>query len=181
MRLGLPGYLIHGTNRPAGVGMRVTHGCIRMFPEDIGFLFELLGVDTRVQIINEPVKLGWDGEDLVIEVHRMLETTPPPEDVALAEIADALLGESTQDGDRGAKSPEEISLTEVVAVETLAEVTQPERSALTLVTEKFVEATSSRAGALDWNDAEAQLTLASGIPVAVGRSIKNAATSAAFE
>jgi L,D-transpeptidase ErfK/SrfK len=40
MRLSLPGYLIHGTNRPAGVGMQVTHGCIRMFPEDIEFLFD---------------------------------------------------------------------------------------------------------------------------------------------
>ena len=40
LRLALPGYLIHGTNRPAGVGMRVSHGCIRMFPEDIEFLFK---------------------------------------------------------------------------------------------------------------------------------------------
>jgi L,D-transpeptidase ErfK/SrfK len=181
MRLGLPSYLIHGTNRPAGVGMRVTHGCIRMFPEDIGYLFDLLGVDTRVQIINEPVKLGWDGEDLVLEVHRMLETTAPPEDVALTEIADALLGEDTEAGDPGAGRPEEISLAEAVAVETLPEVTEPDRSALTLVTEKFVEATGARAGELDWNDAEAQLALASGIPVVVGRSTKNAATSAAFE
>src|SRR5690606_15262966 len=48
MRLGIPGgaYLIHGTNRPAGVGMPVTHGCIRMFPEDIQHLFEITPVDT---------------------------------------------------------------------------------------------------------------------------------------
>lgn len=58
MRLSIPGYLIHGTNRPAGVGMRVTHGCIRMFPEDIQFLFDQISVDTPVRIINEPVKVG---------------------------------------------------------------------------------------------------------------------------
>ena len=73
MRLSLPGYLIHSTNRPAGVGMRVTHGCIRMFPEDIRFLFEQVSVDTPVRIINEPVKVGWNGDELVMEVHRTLE------------------------------------------------------------------------------------------------------------
>ncbi len=77
MRLGLPGYLIHGTNRPAGVGMRVTHGCIRMFPEDIDYLFGRVDISTPVRIINEPVKVGWDGDDLVIEVHETLEVTEP--------------------------------------------------------------------------------------------------------
>ena len=62
LRLGLPGYLIHGTNRPAGVGMRVSHGCVRMFPEDIEFLFEHIGVRTSVRIINAPVKIGWQGD-----------------------------------------------------------------------------------------------------------------------
>ena len=47
LRLGLPGYLIHGTNRPAGVGMRVSHGCVRMFPEDIEFLFERIRSKRR--------------------------------------------------------------------------------------------------------------------------------------
>ena len=82
MRLGIPGYLIHGTNRPAGVGMRVTHGCIRMFPEDIGFLFDEIAVNTPVRIINEPVKIGWDGDEIVMEVHRTLEigaAQPEPE------------------------------------------------------------------------------------------------------
>ena len=77
MRLGLPGYLIHGTNRPDGVGMRVTHGCIRMFPEDIDYLFDRVDIKTAVRIINEPVKVGWDGDDLVIEVHETLEVNEP--------------------------------------------------------------------------------------------------------
>jgi L,D-transpeptidase ErfK/SrfK len=73
MRLGLPGYLIHGTNRPAGVGMRVTHGCVRMFPEDIDFLFGHIDVSTKVRIVNEPVKIGWYGDALVMEVHPVLK------------------------------------------------------------------------------------------------------------
>ncbi|RMF96006.1 MAG: hypothetical protein D6727_09330 [Gammaproteobacteria bacterium] len=75
LRLSLPGYLIHGTNRPAGVGMRVTHGCIRMFPEDIDWLFPRIPLDTPVQIVNQPYKLGWRGEQLLLEVH-----PPLPED-----------------------------------------------------------------------------------------------------
>lgn len=73
LRLSVPGYLIHGTNRPAGVGMRVTHGCIRMFPEDIEWLFPQVGVKTPVRLINEPVKLGWSGESLLLEVHPALD------------------------------------------------------------------------------------------------------------
>jgi len=73
MRLALPGYLIHGTNRPYGVGMRVTHGCVRMYPEDIEALFPQVEVGTRVVIINEPVKVGWWGDDLYMEVHPPLE------------------------------------------------------------------------------------------------------------
>jgi L,D-transpeptidase ErfK/SrfK len=72
MRLSIPGYLIHGTNRPSGVGMRVTHGCIRMFPEDIERLFPAVPVNTPVQIVNQPYKLGWSGDDLYLEVHTPL-------------------------------------------------------------------------------------------------------------
>lgn len=73
MRLSIPGYLIHGTNRPAGVGMRVTHGCIRMYPEDIEWLFPKIPIDTPVEIVNQPYKLGWSGDELLLEVHRPLE------------------------------------------------------------------------------------------------------------
>lgn len=73
MRLSIPGYLIHGTNKPAGVGMRVTHGCIRMFPEDIEKLFPMVDVGTHVTIIDEPVKVGWAADTLYVEVHPPLE------------------------------------------------------------------------------------------------------------
>ena len=73
LRLGLPGYLIHGTNKPAGIGMRVTHGCIRLYPEDIEWLFPRVGQQTPVRIINQPLKFGWRGDDLFLEVHPQLE------------------------------------------------------------------------------------------------------------
>jgi len=153
MRLGLPGYLIHSTNRPAGVGMRVTHGCIRMFPEDIRFLFDQVSVNTPVRIINEPVKVGWHGDELVMEVHRALDIVPFETDS----------GEITNE-----VQPEDL-------------LVQPERNILTALTEQFVAATNTRAGELDWERAEELLERADGIPMPVGRTIKNAATSAAFE
>ncbi|MEN8206559.1 MAG: L,D-transpeptidase family protein [Pseudomonadota bacterium] len=69
MRLGIPGYLIHSTNKPYGVGMRVTHGCLRMYPEDIERLFEGIPVGTPVHIVNQPIKLGWFAGALFVELH----------------------------------------------------------------------------------------------------------------
>jgi L,D-transpeptidase ErfK/SrfK len=73
MRLGVPGYLIHSTNKPWGVGMRVTHGCVRMYPEDIEELFADVPVGTPVQIVNQPVKLGWLADTLYLEIHPLME------------------------------------------------------------------------------------------------------------
>lgn len=56
--LGLPSYLIHGTNRPEGVGMRASRGCIRMFPEDIESLYERVPSGTQVNIIDQPFKIA---------------------------------------------------------------------------------------------------------------------------
>ena len=71
MRLGIsPGaYLIHGTNNPIAVGMAITHGCIRMYPEDIEALFPLVPVNTPVWLINEPVKVARVGGQVWLEVH----------------------------------------------------------------------------------------------------------------
>lgn len=98
MRLGIPGgaYLIHGTNRPAGVGMQVTHGCIRMFPEDIAEFFKLVPVNTVVRMIDQPYKMGWRGEQLYIEVHTPLEGGSDPQAHSLTHIT-RLLVSATQD------------------------------------------------------------------------------------
>ncbi len=69
MRLGLPGYLIHGTNRPYGIGMRVTHGCMRMYPKDVEQMFESVAVGTQVRIVNQPYKIGVAHEKVYLEVH----------------------------------------------------------------------------------------------------------------
>ena len=153
MRLGLPGYLIHGTNRPAGVGMRVTHGCVRMFPEDIEYLFGKVDVSTAVRIINEPIKMGWAGSQLVMEVHPVLEVAD------LREFAEA----ADESGEESA--------------EVVVEVKDP----LTYVTEQFILTTGERAGQLDWHLAEQIVGRSDGIPTPVGEEIKNAAASAAFE
>ena len=157
MRLGLPGYLIHSTNRPAGVGMRVTHGCVRMFPEDIKYLFGQVGTNTAVRIINEPVKIGWSGNELVMEVHPILEMAAPTVD------------EPTQD---------EVVIDEVDAPEPVKVAV---KDPLTYVTEQFISVTGVRAGRLDWYLAEQIVDRSDGIPTAVGQGIKNAATSAASQ
>jgi len=159
MRLGLPGYLIHSTNRPAGVGMRVTHGCIRMFPEDIEFLFPNVDVNTPVRIINEPVKLGWFGNELVMEVHPVLDASEPEVDVELV-AADV----DVDTGDEESVQPD----------------VQP-KDPLTYVTERFIAVTNTRAGQLDWEEVEVLIGRSDGVPAAAGRSIKNAATSAASQ
>jgi len=75
MRLGISGgsYLIHGTNKAFGVGMRASHGCIRMMPEDIEYLFPQIAVGTPVRIVSEPAKVGWFGGKLYLEIHEPLE------------------------------------------------------------------------------------------------------------
>jgi L,D-transpeptidase ErfK/SrfK len=73
LRLGIRGYLIHGTNKLYGLGMRVTHGCIRMYPEDIEHLFHDVRVGARVRIINEPNKVAISDDEIYIEVHPRLD------------------------------------------------------------------------------------------------------------
>lgn len=77
LRLALPGYLIHGTNeqKEYGIGMNVTHGCIRMYPEDIEQLFNLVPINTTVAFIDQPIKFGWSGAKLFMEIHK-----PPSEE-----------------------------------------------------------------------------------------------------
>ena len=72
LTLSLPSYLIHGTNKPAGVGMRSSHGCIRLYPEDIEELFARVAAGTYVRIVNQPVLAGWRDGVLYLEVHRPL-------------------------------------------------------------------------------------------------------------
>ncbi|MDX1269802.1 MAG: L,D-transpeptidase family protein, partial [Oceanisphaera sp.] len=64
-----PGYLIHGTNKPGGIGLRVSHGCIRLYPEDIADLFQRVRRGTPVRIVDQPVKAAVHRGRLYLEVN----------------------------------------------------------------------------------------------------------------
>jgi L,D-transpeptidase ErfK/SrfK len=69
IQLGTPGYFIHGTNRPGGVGLRVSHGCIRMYPEDIAKLFNEVVIGTPVRVVHQPIKVGILDGSVFVEAH----------------------------------------------------------------------------------------------------------------
>ncbi|MBX2834102.1 MAG: L,D-transpeptidase family protein [Micavibrio sp.] len=71
--LGIPLYAIHGTNKPFGIGRRSSSGCIRMYPESITEVFEMVPVGTPVEIVNQPIKLAWIDDKLYMEAHPTLE------------------------------------------------------------------------------------------------------------
>ena len=70
IQLSLDGYGLHGTNRPESIGKRTSLGCIRLFPENIEWLFERVRAGMAVKIINMPVKFGMKKGELYVEVHR---------------------------------------------------------------------------------------------------------------
>ncbi len=73
LRLSLHGYLIHGTNDPPGVGRRSSAGCIRMYPRGAEYLYNEVALGTPVRIINEPFKIGFQNNEVYLEVHKPLQ------------------------------------------------------------------------------------------------------------
>ena len=96
LRLGLPTYLIHGTDKDYGIGMQVTHGCMRLYPEDISGLFHNVPVGTTVRIVNQPYKAGWENGVLYLEVHPLLEGTPEEERHNRTPIVQTLIDATAQ-------------------------------------------------------------------------------------
>ncbi len=86
LNLSMPGYLLHGTNQPHGVGMRVSHGCIRLNPDSIAELYRLTRVGTSVHIVDQPAKLGRRGRVLYLEAHPPLEEDKRDSRQLLAEV-----------------------------------------------------------------------------------------------
>jgi L,D-transpeptidase ErfK/SrfK len=82
LRMTLPSYLIHGTNKQYGIGMQVTHGCMRLYPDDIERLYRQVPVGTTVRIINQTYKAGWHRGQLYLEIH------PPLDGASLASQRD---------------------------------------------------------------------------------------------
>ena len=72
LALTLPMYALHGTNVPWGVGMEVSHGCVRLYPEDIEHLYNHTSVGTPGRFVYQPIKYGWRGDSLYVEVHEDL-------------------------------------------------------------------------------------------------------------
>lgn len=71
--LGWPEYGIHGTDKPYGIGRRVSSGCIRMYPEDIVTLYPEVPVGTPVTVVNQPVKAAWIDGVFYVEAHPTME------------------------------------------------------------------------------------------------------------
>lgn len=70
LKLAIPGgYFIHGTSKPFGIGMKVTHGCLRLYPEDMRQLFRAVPEGTPVRVVNQPYKFAWRGDVLYVEAH----------------------------------------------------------------------------------------------------------------
>ena len=71
--LGWPEYLIHGTNKPYGVGLRSSHGCIRLYPEDIQMMYNAVPLGTQVRVVNQPFLLGWHDGQLYLQAYTVFE------------------------------------------------------------------------------------------------------------
>ena len=95
--LGLPTYLIHGTNRPYSIGMRVSFGCVRLYPEDIVELYDLVAPGTPVRLVDERVKAGWVEDEIYLEVH---PNPDPPQEEVRPNMTDAVRAiiKATPDG-----------------------------------------------------------------------------------
>jgi L,D-transpeptidase ErfK/SrfK len=78
LRLGWMNYLIHGSNKPFGIGMRVSHGCIRMYARDVERLFHMVPLSTPVRIIDQPNKLGKMNGKLYLESHPPIASEGKP-------------------------------------------------------------------------------------------------------
>jgi len=72
MNLGFERYLIHGTNKPYGIGMQISHGCVQLYPEDIETLFRKVAVGMQVRIVHQPYLTAWHDNSLYLEANEPL-------------------------------------------------------------------------------------------------------------
>ncbi|MFA5677656.1 MAG: L,D-transpeptidase family protein [Pseudomonas sp.] len=96
MNLAMSGYVIHGTNKSFGIGMRVSHGCFRMNNQDVTALFPQVPVGTPVTIVNQPYKLGVHDNKLYLEVHTPLDEHGLPSVLDKQEAIQQLLSERSE-------------------------------------------------------------------------------------
>ena len=96
--LGFPEYLIHGTNKPFSIGMRVSHGCVRMYPEHIVELYELVESGTPVTLVHQGVKAGWAGDKLYLEVHPDVGVPDERARPSMTEVVSSLIAATSASG-----------------------------------------------------------------------------------
>lgn len=85
--LGWAGYAMHGTNKPYAIGRRASSGCIRMYPEDIIKMFEMIPVGTKITTVNEPLKLAWIDNVLYLQAHPDIEQAIQMEETGQVTLA----------------------------------------------------------------------------------------------
>jgi L,D-transpeptidase ErfK/SrfK len=98
--LAMSGYLLHGTNKPYGVGMRVSHGCIRLYPENISSFFKEVETGIPVRIIDKPYKAGWLNGELFVQVHPPLAEYVEERGHNQTELVNAVISKLQKDGRR---------------------------------------------------------------------------------
>jgi L,D-transpeptidase ErfK/SrfK len=91
MNLGWPSYLVHGTNKPAGVGMRASHGCLRLYPEDIATLYPQLAIGTKVTVVNQPLLYRWQDGRFYVQSYPPHEEHPEAKQAAKGQRFNARL------------------------------------------------------------------------------------------
>jgi L,D-transpeptidase ErfK/SrfK len=142
LRLGWPNYLIHGTNKPDGVGRNVSHGCLHLYPEDIERLFSEVPIGTPVHVVNQPVLTAWSGGQLYLAVHPSQSQTDEidlgnamtpdvPHDLAAKIVAAAGDRSELVDWDKVARAGRERSGIPVAITPPPAFVATPEKRAAT--------------------------------------------------
>jgi L,D-transpeptidase ErfK/SrfK len=98
LAVGNGSYMIHGTNNPMAVGMAITHGCIRLYPEDVAALFPQVPTGTKVWLVNDPVKVAYVDGELLLEAHPPVDSegqTLEPNLEFLSQLLDKALGDNT--------------------------------------------------------------------------------------
>ncbi|MBS3955451.1 MAG: L,D-transpeptidase family protein [Methylomicrobium sp.] len=98
LRLGFDGYLIHGTNKPYGVGMEVSHGCVRLYPEDVEQLFNQTSVGTPVRVVDQPFLTAWDNNDLFLQAYQPVHKSQSATKKLLKALMTRLQGIESQSG-----------------------------------------------------------------------------------
>ncbi len=93
LRLGMSEYLIHGTNKRLGIGMRASSGCIRMFDDDIKWMYDNVPLNTKVRIIEQPIKMSYEaGDRQLIEVHLPLSVDAVPQKIQITQAVKRFIG-----------------------------------------------------------------------------------------